>query len=139
MNQFPQVPGYTTYIVKMGEKISFHLKPTHESGPLMSLDEEGRWYSKPKNAFYKIDSDGARWVATLRPNKKIENPRFVPDNVLATLSRKHENGELSNRQIKEARKRARKGNFMYLRSLIDDKESKDSKIKNAIMSLPRGK
>ena len=136
-NQVPSIPGYQTYIVEMGNEISIHLKPAHENGPLMTLDPEGKWYSKPRNAYYKLDSHGARWVAIIRPNKKVENPKFVPDNVLAVLTVMSERNELSNRQIKEARKRAKKGNFIYLRTLIDDKESKDSKIKTAIASLPR--
>jgi hypothetical protein len=122
----------------MGNKISISLKPQHESGPLMSLDDEGRWYSKPRNAFYRIDSNGARWIAKVKKRgKHITLSEYEPDNVLAYLIKMHEDGELLEGQLHEARFRANKGIFLYLQTHEGEEESTQTKIERIVESLAR--
>jgi hypothetical protein len=106
-NTVPKIPGYTTYVVYMGDKISISMKPTHESGPLMTLDEEGRWVDKIHRAFYILDSSGALWQHIAKKGTILEDyipGKFVPKNHLATLAENAKRRQERNRNYRNRKK-----------------------------------
>ena len=43
MSEIPKLPGYTTYVVHCGTKVTFAMKPTRKKGPLQVLNPLGVW------------------------------------------------------------------------------------------------
>jgi hypothetical protein len=86
-SNIPELPGYITYVVTMGDKVSIGMKPIDKPKPLMTL-VNGIWMNKITRSFYKLDSDGARWVHIAKKNTDLEGytpGTYVPDNHLASL------------------------------------------------------
>ena len=83
------IPGYVTYYCHIGDRISISIKPIDKKGPLITLDEKGRWINKIRRSFYQIDEDGARFCHTAKKGSDLDSyvpdgKLFVDDNALAT-------------------------------------------------------